>query len=200
VGYEIEAMASAAGFERRPDLRLIALMVLLAVWTIAVGTVGVLILVAAGRAGQVIFVAHQTAVVGRPTTVTLHWFQLHPAVELLTVGLALVCIVGAVALAGRGLSRRAWLKRLALVMLGFAAVVQSDAPVAGRWWEPAPGQLAGRNAAQNAAQNAALGHWWVHEHQASGILLLIAAAIGAYLLAMTAQVSRAGAVVPTTRS
>jgi len=128
-----------------------------------------------------IFVAHQTAVVGRATTITLHWFKLHPAVELLTVGLALICLVGVGALAGRGLSGKAWAKRVALVMVAFAAMIQSGTPVTDRWWQPAPGQ--------NVGQDAALGHWWVHEHQASGILLLLAAAIGAYLLALTAHTS-----------
>ena len=177
--YEIEAMALEASSKRRHDLRLSILIVLLAIWIIAVGTVGVLALVAAARAGQVIFVAHQTAVVGRPTTITLHWFHLHPAVELLTVGLAVICAVGVWAAAGRGLSGKAWARLVMLVVVAFAVVLQSDVPVADRWWQPEAGQDVG--------QDAALGHWWVHEHQASGILLLIAAAIGAYLLAFTAR-------------
>jgi len=89
--------------------------------------------------------------------------------------------VGVGALAGRGLSGKAWAKRVALVMVAFAAMIQSGTPVTDRWWQPAPGQ--------NVGQDAALGHWWVHEHQASGILLLLAAAIGAYLLALTAHTS-----------
>jgi len=185
MGYEVEAAALETGSQRRPDLRLSFLIALLAIWTIAVGAVGVLVLVAAERAGQVIFVAHQTAVVGRPTTITVRWFQLHPAVELLTVGLAVICAAGVGALAGRGLSGRAWAKVVALVVLAFAAVLQSGTPVVDRWWQPAPGQ--------NVGQDAALGHWWVHEHQASGILLLVAAAIGVYLLAITARMSFAKA-------
>jgi hypothetical protein len=70
------------------------LTALLAIWSIAVGTVGELVLVAAARAGQVIFEAHQTAVVGRTTTIRVCWFQLHPALELLTAGLSLVSLVG----------------------------------------------------------------------------------------------------------
>ena len=111
-----------------------------------------------------IFVAYQTAVVGRPTTITVPWFQLRPALELLTVGLAVICAVGVGALAGRSLSGKAWARLVVLVALAFTAVLQSDTPVADRWWQPAPGQ--------NVGQNAALGHWWIHEHQASGILLL----------------------------
>jgi hypothetical protein len=185
VADETEAMVSAEVLERGRQLRLSVLMVLLLIWTIAVGTVGVLVIVAAGRASQVIFIAHQPAVVGRPTTITLHWFQLHPAVELLTVGLALICLLGVGALAGRGLSGKAWAKRIALVVLAFAAVTQSGTPVAEHWWQPAPGEIVG--------QDAALGHWWVHEHQTSGILLLLAAAIGVYLLVVPARVSVAKA-------
>jgi hypothetical protein len=183
VGYATEATTGTPrGSQRRLDLRLGVLIGLLASWTIAAATVGVLVLVAAAHAGEVIFVAHQTAVVGRPTTITLRWFQLHPAVDLLTVGLALICLVGVGALAGRSLAGRTRARLAVLLVLGFAALLESDAPVADRWWQPTPGQSVG--------QNAALGHWWVHEHQASGTLLLIAAAIGAYLLALAAHTSK----------
>jgi len=52
MSYEIEAMALQARSPRRPDLRLRVLIALLAIWTIAVGTVGVLLLVATARADK----------------------------------------------------------------------------------------------------------------------------------------------------
>jgi hypothetical protein len=58
----------------------------------------------------------------------------------------------------RRLSRKtsAWL--VALVLLALAALLRSDTPAVDHWWQPAKGQ--------NVGQDVALGHWWVHEHQA----------------------------------